>query len=82
MLIKKDITVTVPTEIAEAYYNASLLEREELQLKIAALIQSQLVNHRQESIIRLKETIDKVSNEAQANGLTPVILESILNDIE
>jgi len=82
MLINKDITVTVPTEIAEVYYSASSLEREELQLKIVALIQAQLTNHRQQSIMRLRETIDKLSSEAQANGLTPVILESILNDTE
>jgi hypothetical protein len=34
---------------------------------------------RQEAIDRLKQTMDEIGKEATANGLTPEILESILN---
>jgi vacuolar-type H+-ATPase subunit E/Vma4 len=82
MITKEEITIKVPFEVAEAYRNASEEEREQLQLKIAAIMQSQFTTDRQEAITRLRNTMDKASLEAQERGLTLEILESILNDDE
>ncbi|QLE56059.1 hypothetical protein [Nostoc sp. TCL26-01] len=78
MIIKKEITIKVPSEVAEAYDNATEEEREQLQLKIAAIMQSQFITHRQEAIARLKTTMDKASQEAEERGLTPEILEILV----
>lgn len=78
MITKEEITIKVPFEVAEAYRNATEEEREQLQLKIAAIMQSQFTTPRLEAIARLLNTMDKASLEAQERGLTPEILESIL----
>ena len=80
MITKEEIIIKVPFEVAEAYRNATEEEREQLQLKIAAIMQSQFITNRLEALARLRNTMDKVSQEAQERGLTPEILESILND--
>lgn len=80
MITKEEITIKVPPEVAEAYRNSTEEEREQLQLKIAAIMQSQFTTPRLESIARLRNTMDKASLEAQERGLTPEILKSILND--
>ena len=80
MITKEEITIKVPSEVAEAYRNATEEERKQLQLKIAAIMQAQFKTPRLESIARLRNTMDKASLEAQERGLTPEILESILND--
>ncbi|MEH2328040.1 hypothetical protein [Nostoc sp.] len=82
MITKEEITIKVPSEVAEAYRNATEEEREQLQIKIAAIMQSQFRTKRQEAIAHLRNTMDKASFEAQKRGLTPEILESILNDDE
>jgi hypothetical protein len=80
MITKEKITIEVTSEIAEAYRNASEEEREQLVLKIVAIMKSQFTTPRLESIAQLRNTMDKASLEAQERGLTPEILESILND--
>ncbi|MEH2466331.1 hypothetical protein [Nostoc sp.] len=80
MITKEEITIKVPSEVAEAYRNAIEEKREQLQLKIVAIMQAQFKTPRLESIARLRNTMDKASLEAQERGLTPEILESILND--
>lgn len=82
MITREEITIEVPSEVAEAYRNASEEDRKQLQLKIAAIMQSQLTISRQEALARLRNTMDTASSEAQARGLTPEILELILNDDE
>ncbi|MEC4879825.1 MAG: hypothetical protein SAL70_00540 [Scytonema sp. PMC 1070.18] len=82
MITKAEITIKVPSEIAQAYRNATEEQREQLQLKITAIMQSQLTTLRQEAVARLRNTMDKASQEAQERGLTPKILESIVNDDE
>lgn len=80
MITQEEITIKVSSEVAQAYRNATEKEREELQLKIAAIIESQFQATRQSSIANLRNTMDKASLEAQSKGLTPEILESILRD--
>ncbi len=80
MITKEEIIIKVPSKIAEAYRNATKEEREQLQQKIAIMMQSQFTTKNSESITRLRDTMDKASQEAQEKGLTPEILQSILND--
>lgn len=65
MITKEEITIKVPSLVTEAYRNASQEEQEQLQLKIAAIMQSQFTMSRQEAIARLRNTMDKISLEAQ-----------------
>jgi len=46
------------------------------------IMQLQFKTPRKDAIARLRNTMDAISNEAQAKGLTPEILELILNDDE
>jgi hypothetical protein len=80
MITQEEITIKVPFEVAEAYRNATSEEREELHIKIVAMMQSQFTTDKPEVITRLRNTMDKASLEAQAKGLSPEILESILKD--
>jgi hypothetical protein len=82
MSIKEEITIKVPSDIALAYRNASEEEREQIQLKVAAMMQLQLKSAKQEAITRLRNTMDTISAKAQAKGLTPEILELLLNEAE
>ncbi len=82
MITTEEIIIKVPSELASAYHNATEEERYQLQLKIAAIMQTQFTMKRQEAIARLRNTMDKASLEAQERGLTPEILESILNNDE
>jgi hypothetical protein len=43
-------------------------------------MESNLLKNSKEALQKLRNTMDKASQEAQANGLTPEILESILQD--
>ncbi|WP_392533676.1 hypothetical protein [Nostoc sp. C117] len=65
MITKEEISIKVLSLVAEAYRNATEEEREQLQLKIVAIMQSQFTTPRLESIARLKNPMDKVSFEAQ-----------------
>ncbi|MDJ0621182.1 MAG: hypothetical protein QNJ63_31350 [Calothrix sp. MO_192.B10] len=82
MIYQSEITIKVPSEVAEAYRNATEEVQKQLQLKIAAIIQSQFTTPRQEAIACFRKVMDKASQEAQEQGLTPEILESILNNDE
>jgi hypothetical protein len=68
------ITLEVDTDVAKAFQ----LSEPEQQKKIQILINQwmkQAIN-----VSKLQSTMDKLSGEAEANGLTPEILESILNE--
>ena len=78
----KQITIIVPSEVAENYYRVPEKEREKIELKLADLLDLQLENRRQEAVKRLRILMDRASEKAQKNGLTLEILESILNEGE
>jgi len=69
------ITIQVDPETAEAYRSASPDEREKidtlLALKLREAVRSQ---------VSLQHLMDEIGREAQARGLTPAILNSILNE--
>lgn len=81
MITKEEITIKVPSEVAEAYRNASEEEREQIEVRIAVLLKSSMTS-KQEAIVKLRQTVDKIGRRAVERGLTAEILESILNDDE
>jgi hypothetical protein len=78
MINLEEITVKVSSEIAQAYRQSSQEDQEQIQLKITALLQAQMMSSHQEKLAKFRATMDKASEEAQANGLTPEILADLL----
>ncbi len=72
----KEITIEVSPEIADAYQSASPQERKKIQAIVSILLQK----HADRDIALLRELMDEISDGARARGLTPEILESILNE--
>jgi len=81
MITKEEITIKVPSEVAEAYRNATEEERKQIEARIAVLLKSSMTG-KQEAIAKLRQTMDEIGTRAVERGLTPEILESILNDDE
>jgi hypothetical protein len=80
MIAKEEITIKVPSNIAQAYRNFTEVEREQIEAKIADLLEIQLDSRRKEAIDKLHQTMHEIGTEAVKRGLTPEILESILSD--
>ena len=74
----EEITIKIPSEVAEAYRNATEEKREQIQIKLALLLDLQLKISHKEAVQELQKTMKSASEEAKKNGLTPEILESIL----
>ena len=70
------ITIEVDSAAAQAYADASPEEQLKMQWLLSLRLRDLTLKPRRS----LLETMDKLSAEAQANGLTPEILESILRD--
>ena len=70
------ITLEVNPEIAEAYQSASLEERQRIQQIVTLLLDKQNEN----GTDFLRKIMDEISDRATARGLTPEILESIINE--
>lgn len=68
------ITIEVEPEIARAYQNSSSTERKKIQLTFNVLFK-QIMNTRS-----LEDIIQEMQTQAKANGLTPKILDEILQD--
>lgn len=71
----EEITIRVDSEAAQAYRNASEQERRKVDLLLALRLREAIG-----PTGSLKELMTDVSRKAQAAGLTPEILESILNE--
>jgi len=71
----KPITVRVNAEVARIFETAS----EEQRRKFEALVSLKLSDATR-STRPLEEVMSEISRNAQARGLTPEILDSILND--
>jgi mRNA-degrading endonuclease RelE of RelBE toxin-antitoxin system len=72
----KEITIEVSPEVAEAYQSASPKARQRIQAFIEILLQ----DHVERDVALFRELMDEISDKAEARGLTPEILESILNE--
>lgn len=81
MIPQVEITIKVPSEVAQAYRNATEEERKQIQTRIAVLLKSSMTN-KLEAITKLRQTMDEIGKRAAQRGLTPEILEFILNDDE
>jgi hypothetical protein len=74
-MLFEQITITVPKEAAEAYLSVSPEE----QRKLEALISLRLLEVTR-STESLKDMMRQISDAAQDRGLTPEILEHLLDD--
>jgi hypothetical protein len=68
------IELQVDADVARTFQSA----QPEQQQKVQALMSHWL--ERAMAVTRLQATMDSLSDEAEANGLTPEILQSILDD--
>jgi hypothetical protein len=79
MIKSEEIIIKVSSDIAKVYNQATKEEQEQMQLKIAALMRSQIAYSQSTNLNRFRQTMDLASQEAQSQGLTPEILGSILS---
>jgi chorismate mutase len=77
--IVQEITIQVPADVAAAYHQSSIADRQQLAMRIGAILRRSLTSE-VGSYAQLQKTMDKLATEAQQNGLTPEILASILQD--
>lgn len=75
----QQITIAVDSELAEIYRTASDQERRKLDLLINLYLRQAIKPGPKRSIF---EIMDETSREAERRGLTPEILQSILDDKE
>lgn len=68
------ITVSIPSELADIYNTASEQDRQKIQVLLSLWLREI------SSGLSLSEMMDYISDNAQERGLTPEILESLLND--
>lgn len=73
-MIMQEITIRVTPDAAATYLSAS----EEVRRKLDALLSLRLSEAAQRNR-PLREVIQEISSEAQAKGLTPEILQEILD---
>ena len=55
-------------------------EQQQIQLKFLSIMQLKLLNYTEDAVQPLRNIIDELSKEAQAQGLTPEMLDSILQN--
>lgn len=69
-------SIQVEPDIADAYNSASQEDQKKIQLLMGLWLQELSTQPN----MSLSEAMDMISDRAQARGLTPEILESILNE--
>ncbi|MGI0480999.1 hypothetical protein ACN4EE_09415 [Geminocystis sp. CENA526] len=77
----QEITIKVPLTIAEAYNQADEEKKQEIINRITFFLQPATID-KQTAIAQLRQTMVEIGKEAQSRGLTPEILEEILNEDE
>ncbi len=70
------INIQLDEKTAEAYQRVSADKREQLRMLIGLFVQ-EFAQYSPQSLLKM---MDEMSREAQANGLTPEILDSLLSD--
>jgi hypothetical protein len=70
------ISIEVSPETAEAYQSASLEEKERVRILVDLLMKKPS----EDDSDFLGKLMDEISDRAEARGLTPEILESLLNE--
>jgi hypothetical protein len=79
--LTEEIVISVSPEIAQTYQSLDDRDRDRLQAQVAFFLQSVTLSRRA-AIEKLRVAMDDLGAEAARNGLTPEILESILNEPE
>ncbi|MGB8698663.1 MAG: hypothetical protein WCD18_04535 [Thermosynechococcaceae cyanobacterium] len=74
----EEIVLKVPLDVAETYRRATEEEQAQIAARLSVMMRLRL--NQEAAIAKLNRTMDDISEKAQARGLTPEILESILND--
>jgi len=69
-----NITLQIDEDIAQAFQSSQPEKQQQIQLLINQWMRQAL------RINALQNTMDKISDEAVANGLTPEILQEIINE--
>jgi len=69
------VNIPLDNETARIYENAPLADKKKMQILMTLWLREF-----ENPSISLDELMDDISRKAQARGLTPEILESILND--
>lgn len=75
MMATEEITIRVDAELAKSFKSISAQERQKLELLLNLKLKESLNNH--DSLL---EIMDEISQEAINKGLTPEILQSLLED--
>lgn len=68
------ITIPVPPEVAQAYQQANPQQQRALQTMVKLFLDADFMQK------SLSQVMEEIATKAEARGLTPEILESILND--
>jgi hypothetical protein len=76
MQIMKTIAIQIDEDTAKEYNKITSEQRKRVESLFALLVQQELIR------ISLMQIMDDIADEAERNGLTPEILESILADDE
>jgi len=74
------IALEVSEELAARYRQASDSEQKRLALILATHLRSAFEATREETLDRLRKSMDRVATQAAANGLTEEILNDILDE--
>ena len=73
--MREQITISVDADLAEIYRSASESERRKLDLLLNLRLRNAMETKRP-----LLELMDEISHKAQQRGMTPEILQSILDE--
>jgi len=73
------IQIKVRSDLANAYEKITEIQRQDIEQKINLILESSLKTI-DNDLRELREIMDDISQEAEENGLTPEILESILKN--
>lgn len=79
---QQEIIIKVPADIAQAYTQASEIEKQEIELEFATIVKLKMNQFPPEKVDKLGQLMDEISRKAIERGLTPEILEEILNEDE
>lgn len=75
-MLTETITLQVEADVARLYNDAPTSDKQKLQ----TLFESWLKQYAEADSESLKATMDEISRNSRNKGLTPEILETILND--
>ena len=78
-MLMKQISIPVDPYIASAYAKATPQVRKKAEILVNFWLKELFVN-KEKAKKELFETMDRIGAIAQANGLTPAILERLLNE--